>query len=346
MKERVIFMKKKLLSVLLGISLVATMLAGCGSKNEATAETAETTTETAETTTETEKTDAGTTEGSSEKYMVGFIVGSREHVFYNLIEEAIETKCKELGLDYTILDGQLDANVMSDEIMDLTAQGCDAIALSCNDAAGVKPAIEAASAEGIAMFTFDCTCDSDAIISFAGTDNTEGGRLGAQEVLRLCKPGDKVAMIGYPTASSVLDRQTGFEEVIKAQSDIEYKFFGDYAGDANKAQQLMEDWLIQEPDLAAVFCAGDPAATGALAAIKAAGASTKVIGFDGNPEAKTAILDKEGNGKWWVSEISQNPSEIGSTITDQMYKYLTTGAVDSDFISISPYIITAENAAE
>ncbi len=335
-------MGRKLFSVLVCISLTAAMLAGCGSKEEEAAPGVVT-----GDATETEETAAKTADDAgSESYKVGFIVGSREHVFYNLIEAAIEEKCQELGLEYIILDGQLDANVMSDEIQDLTAQNCDAIALSCNDAAGVKPAIEAASAEGIAMFTFDCTSESDAIICFAGTDNTEGGRLGAQEVLRLCKVGDKVAMIGYPTASSVLDRQTGFEEVIKAQSDIEYKFFGDYAGDANKAQQLMEDWLTQEPDLAAVFCAGDPAATGALAAIKAAGANTLVIGFDGNPEAKTAILDTEGNGKWWVSEISQNPSEIGSTITEQMHKYLTTGSVDSDFILIEPYIITIDNAAE
>ncbi len=342
-------MKRKLMGVLLCIGLAASMLGGCGSKTEeaVTADTSGKEEEQAAAGTEAEAADEETADTpGGETYKVGFIVGSREHVFYNLIEEAIGAECEELGLDYTVLDGQLDANVMSDEIQDLTAQGCDAIALSCNDAAGVKPAIEAAAAEGVAMFTFDCTCDSDKIVCFAGTDNVEGGRLGAQEIIRLCEAGDKVAMIGYPTASSVLDRQTGFEEVINGQSDITYEFFGDYTGDANKAQQLMEDWLVQDPDLAAVFCAGDPAATGALAAIKAAGADTLVIGFDGNPEAKEAILDAEGNGKWWVSEISQNPSEIGLTITAQMYKYLTTGSVDSDYISIAPYIITAENAAE
>ena len=98
-------------------------------------------------------------------------------------------------------------------------------------------------------------------------------------------------------------------------------------------------------DIAVVFAVGDPAATGALAAIKAAGADTKIIGFDGNPEAKAAILDAE-NGKYWVSEISQNPIEIGKQISKNMVDYLNNGSVTEAKIMIAPYIITAENAAK
>ena len=70
-----------------------------------------------------------------------------------------------------------------------------------------------------------------------------------------------------------------------------------------------------------------------------------IIGFDGNPESKEAILDAE-NGKYWVSEISQNPKVIGSTIVDEMINFMTTGKVTDAKIFIEPYIITAENAAE
>ncbi|MEG2305507.1 MAG: substrate-binding domain-containing protein, partial [Lachnospiraceae bacterium] len=102
----------------------------------------------------------------------------------------------------------------------------------------------------------------------------------------------------------------------------------------------------EHPDIAAVFCVGDPAATGALAAIKASGVDTKIIGFDGNPEAKEAILDKNGDGKWWVSEISQDPKKIGTTLVEQMQTFLTTKQVGDRVIYIKPYIITEENAAK
>ncbi|MCF0134640.1 MAG: substrate-binding domain-containing protein [Blautia sp.] len=280
-----------------------------------------------------------------ETYKCGFIVGSFEHVFYNLIADGIKAEAEAVGIEATVLDAELDANIASDKIQNLSADGNVAIALACNDAAGVKPAIENADAEGIAMFTFDCTTDSEAINCFVGTDNYEGGKLGGQELLRLTEDGDTVAIIGYPTASSCLDRENGAVEVLEADGNRTILTGYNYEGDANKAQEIMENILTSNPDVAAVFCVGDPAASGALASIKSNASDCLIIGFDGNPEAKEAILDEE-NGKWWVSEISQNPAEIGTQIVDQMYKFLSEGTVDSKEIYIAPYIITAENAAE
>ncbi len=280
---------------------------------------------------------------AEDQFKVGFIVGSREHVFYNLIEDSINEASKELGIEALVYDGELDANVQSNHIQNLVSMEVDAIALATVDAGGVAPAIEAAQKAGIPVFTFDSPAStSKDIICHAGTDNVEGGRLGAKEVLRLLKPGQTAAMIGNPASASVLDRQAGFEEVMKAQDDVKYEFFGNYQGDANVAFSLTQDWLNTDPDLGAIFCAGDPAATGALAAIKAANAKTLVVGFDGNPEAITAIKDVENDGKYWVSEISQNPKLIGKTICEQIKKYLTTGEVDAALIPIEPYIITAE----
>lgn len=288
-------------------------------------------------------------EKSEMKFKAGFIVGSKEHVFYNLIEDGINATANELGIEAIVYDGKLDANVQSDHIQNLVSLGVDAIALATVDAAGVGPAIKSATDAGIPVFTFDSGLTGtyeDLIVSHVGTDNVEGGRLGAKETLRLAPKGSKVAMIGMPGSSSVLDRQKGFEEVINAQDNVEYAFFGNYEGDANIAASLVQDWLTTSPDLAVIFAAGDPAATGALSSIKSAGANTLVIGFDGNPEAITAIKDKLGDGVWWVSEISQNPLLIGKTITEQVYKYLTTQTVDSKHIPIAPYIITEEYIIE
>jgi ribose transport system substrate-binding protein len=154
-----------------------------------------------------------------------------------------------------------------------------------------------------------------------------------------------VGLINFDNPQSCLDRRKGWEEVVKA-SGKNYRIIevGNYEGDASKAEQLTSDALTQNPDLAVIFCVGDPAAAGALAAIKAAGAKTLIIGFDGNPEAKAALLDPV-NGQYWVSEISQNPIEIGTQITQQIRKYLDTKTVDQKVIMIAPYIITKENAA-
>ena len=339
-------MKKKLVSALVSATMIMTMLVGCGSKEEAAASApapvAEETTEVAEAAVEEEATTEGT---SVADLKFGFVVGSFEHTFYQLIQQGIEEECKAKGVgEFSVLDASLDPVIATSKVETLTADGCNAIALACNDAAGVKPAIENADADGVAMFTFDCTSESDAINCFVGTDNYKGGVLGGEELIRLTEDGDTVAIIGYATASSCVDRENGALEALKA-ADRNVLSGYDYKGDANEAQKIMENILTTNPEVKAVFCVGDPAATGAMASIKAAGSDCMIIGFDGNPEAKEAILSEE-NGKYWVSEISQNPKKIGSTIVDEMINYMTTGSVTQEQIFIEPYIITAENAAE
>jgi ribose transport system substrate-binding protein len=278
---------------------------------------------------------------------VGFIVGSRQHVFYTLIEKGIKEAAPANGINAIVMDGDLDGNVTSDHINNFVTEGVKAIALSANDPGGTTPAIRNAVTSGVPVFTFDCTiADVGLITSFVGTDNVEGGRLGGRETVRLAPAGAKVGLINFDNPQSCLDRRAGWEEVVKA-SDKKLKIIeiGNYEGDASKAEQLMTDALTQNPDIAVVFCVGDPAAAGALAAIKAQGANTLIIGFDGNPEAKSAILDPT-NGKFWVSEISQNPTEIGKQIVVQIKKYLDTGKVDKKVNMIAPYIITKENAGK
>ncbi len=342
-------MKKKLVSALVCMAMMASVMTGCGQKaapaEQAAAPAAEEKAEeapAAEAPAE-EAAAEGTTDVKDLKF--GFVVGSFEHTFYQLIQQGIEAECEAKGVGtYSVLDASLDPVIATQKVETLTADGCNAIALACNDAAGVKPAIENADADGVAMFTFDCTSESDAINCFVGTDNYKGGQLGGDELVRLTADGDTVAIIGYASISSCIDRENGALEVLKG-ADRNVLSGYDYKGDANEAQKIMENILTTNPEVKAVFCVGDPAATGALAAIKAAGSDCKIIGFDGNPEAKEAILSEE-NGKYWVSEISQNPKQIGATIVDEMISFMTTGSVSQPEIFIEPYIITEENAAD
>lgn len=287
-------------------------------------------------------------EGDFSEMQWGFIVGSFEHVFYQNVAKGIEEQCAALGMSedqYDVTDCNLEADKAINAIQNFTANKCNAIALACNDAAGCVPGITEAANNGVAMFNFDSKADDlTNVISFVGTDNYQGGILGGEELIRLTEDGDTVAIIGNPESVSTIDRENGALEALE-KADRKVLSGYNYEGDANIAQNIMETILVSNPECAAVFCAGDPAATGALAAIKAAGSSCLIVGFDGNPEAKEALLDEE-NGKYWVSEIAQDSLGIGRGIVDQMAKYFTTGEVDAQVIMIDPYIITAENAAE
>lgn len=283
---------------------------------------------------------------------LGFILGSREHAFYCSIEDGIKAAAAEMGFEAVVLESELSGSVASERIETLVVDGCDAISLACNEPAGVTNAIEAADAEGVPMFTFDCTTElTDVIKCFVGTDNFQGGVVGAEATIAKLdelgkKDGAVVGIIGYPEPQSCIDRENGWMSVMEAKKD-EYNLtivnIGNYEGQADKAQNLMSDALISYPDMDVIFTVGDPACVGALAAIKAAGANTTMIGFDANPEAHEAILDPE-NGKIWFADVAQDPYQIGYKIAEEMVKYMTEGTVDQDVILIAPYLVDASNA--
>ncbi|MBQ6774378.1 MAG: substrate-binding domain-containing protein [Synergistaceae bacterium] len=283
---------------------------------------------------------------------LGFILGSREHAFYLEIEKGILAAAKDMGFTAVVLESELSGALATERIESLVVDGMDAISLACNEPAACTNAIEAANAEGVPMFTFDCTSELTKVIKcFVGTDNYQGGVVGGEATIAQLdklglKSGATVGIIGYPEPQSCIDRENGWMSVMNAKKD-EYKLnvvnIGNYQGQADIAQNLMSDALISYPDMAVVFTVGDPACIGALAAIKAAGATTKMIGFDANPEAHHAILDPT-DGKYWVADVAQNPFKIGYTIAEEMVKYLTKGSVEKPVILIAPYLVDASNA--
>ena len=291
---------------------------------------------------------------ADEPLKMGFIVGSFEHVFYNLIAEGIQEKADELGIEATILDAELDATIASDKIQNLTTDGNVASALACNDAAGCKPAIENADAEGVKMFTFDCTVDDQYLgdyMAFVGSNNKAGGVTAGEYVAEHAPEGSVVGCITYASAQSTQDRQAGFEETIQAAidggKDLTLIESQDADNDQSKASDIMTNLITQYgDDLSYIFVVGDPTGYGALAAIQSAGAATKIVGFDAGQTACEYIAD-ETVGKIWEAEVAQDPHGIGSGIVDKMAEYFTTGAIageQKDLIDCK--LVTKENVAD
>ena len=332
-------MKKKLFALLLVVCMVSCLFAGCGAPAAAPAAAPEAAPEAA-------------AEKTAADLKLGFILGSREHAFYCSIEDGINAAAAELGFEAVVLESDLNGAIASERIETLVVDECDAISLSVNDPSASTPAIVAADAEGVPMFAFDCTSsETDVIKSFVGTDNYQGGVVGGEATIKYLEDngltdGAVIGIIGYPEPQSCIDREEGWFSVVneyEEQYNLTIVNIGNYKGDASTAESLMNDALIQYPEMACIFTVGDPACIGALAAIKNAGAPTAMIGFDANPEAHEAILDPV-NGKIWFADVAQDPYSIGFQIAEQMVKYCLEGTVDAAEILVAPYLVDASNA--
>lgn len=345
-------MKQKLVAAALVAAMAVSLVACGGSSSEsASTETSEAASEeTSEAATEEAATEAsgGETKALSD-LKLAFIVGTENDEFYLSVERGITAKCEELGIPTpTLADQELDGSKCTDLINNYVAAEYDAIAFSANDPAGTIPAMEDAIANGVEIFTFDCTVDDqylDEYIAFVGSNNYAGGETAGEYVADVAPEGSTVGCITYASAQSTQDRQSGFESKIKElRPDLTLIESQDADNDQSKATDIMTNLITQYgDDLSYIFVVGDPTGYGALAAIQSAGANTKIVGFDANATALDYIADPTV-GQIWVAEVAQDPEGIGSGIVEKIAEYYTNGAISGDQKDlIACNLITAEN---
>lgn len=89
------------------------------------------------------------------------------------------------------------------------------------------------------------------------------------------------------------DRYAGLQNALKEYPDIEVVADDTANWNTDEALALVETWLTQHPDVGGVWCANDNMATGALQALDAAGLKGKVgvVGIDANTDIVEAVRD-------------------------------------------------------
>src|SRR3979490_1184507 len=110
-------------------------------------------------------------------------------------------------------------------------------------------------------------------------------------------------------------REKGFLEEVAKSPGIQVVAKLPASGARERAYAAAQDILQSHPDVDAIFAINDPTALGALAALEKAGkvGRVKIIGFDGQPEAKRAVKD----GKLYAT-VMQYPRKIASVTIEQI----------------------------
>jgi ribose transport system substrate-binding protein len=275
-------------------------------------------------------------------YTIGAVTLTSGHVFWNLIEENLIAKAEELGVKIEIRDGQSDSNVQYSEVQNFIAAGVNAIILSPADT-GSSGAGDLAKEANVPLFYLNIKGQGDYVASVQ-TNEIQGGNNAGKWALDYIDKNlggkAKCAIIAYDEIQVCVDRATGFKDVVSQHEGVEVLAEQTYSGDTEKAAAVTQDFLTQFPDLDIIFAVGDPAAQGALEVIKAQGAKTIVIGYDGNPEAYTAIMD-ETDGKIWKADVVQDPGAQAQMVIDLIVKYLNGEEVEKENL-IDTYVIDAD----
>jgi len=273
-----------------------------------------------------------------EKITIGVSLLTREHVFYNLVEEAMQAKADELGVKLIVMDGQQDSSLQYSQIQDFVTQEVDGIILAAASTAGSKGAIEIAQKKGIPVVTLGTRTDGEPSSHFQ-TDDWAGGELAGKYAVKALDGKGDVAIITYDEIEQCVERAEGFKKIVKDYPDIKVVDEQNYQGNAEKAATIAKDFLTKHPNLKLVFAVGDPAAVGAYTTFNAAKQDIKIIGYDGNPEGVNEIKKKG----IWIADVAQSPAQLGGGTVQAVVDVINGKTVEKD-VFIAPYMIDSENA--
>jgi ribose transport system substrate-binding protein len=288
--------------ICLALSLCA---AGC---NDAAQKTADTATPATSAST----TDKPATDASGKKMTVAVIPKGLTHVFWQSVKSGAEKAGEEMNVTIRWDGPQKESDTASQigVVENAINSKVDGIVLAPLDKAALVGVIGKAKAAGIPLTIFDSAAQTEDYISFVATDNKKGGAIAAERMGQILGGKGKVALIPLaPNSASTGDRESGFEETIKAKFPGITVIRSNY-GNSDRAQSLKvtEDVLTANSDIVGIFGSNESSTVGALQAMRNRNllGKIKLIGFDSTKQLESALEKGEID-----SLVVQNPFKMG-----------------------------------
>ncbi len=317
---------QKWLTMLLGVLVIAAMLAGCAAPAAPAAAPAAEATEAVAA--EAPAAEAPAADAAAKPY-IPVISKGFQHQFWQAVKAGSEQAAADLNVDITFQGppSESDVAIQIEMLQAALAKNPAAICLAALDTKAVIPLLEEAQAKGIPVVGFDSGVDSDIPVATATTDNVAAAALAADKMAELIGGAGKGAVLVHDqTSRTGIDRRDGFvNRIAEAYPDIEIVNLDYGAGDQLKSTDLAKAVIQANPDLKGYFGANEGSIIGVLNAVTELGKEGEivVIGYDSGKQQTDAIRSGVQAGA-----ITQNPIGIGYKCVEAAVKTLNGETVD------------------
>ena len=281
-------MKKKLLSLLCGVTMLAAALTGCGSQEApASAE--------------------GTASADGAKIALITMDSIDQH--WITLNEGAQKAAGELGVEVTFMSPNTKDDAQQIEcVNNAVAGGYQAIIVAANGPDAISSALKEAIDAGIKVVYVDSPANVDAEATFS-TDNEAAGTTAGEEMIKALEAkgitsGD-IGIVNVNAATqSTVDRENGFRKAFEGTGyNLLETQYGE--GDAAKSQTIAENYITQ--NVVGIFGCNEGSTTGTGNAIKASGNADIVgVGFDKSDAIQGLITDG-----YLLCTMAQNPDVMG-----------------------------------
>ena len=194
------------------------------------------------------------------KYRFAVVPKAMNNPFFDVARDGCLKRAKELGNVECIYKGPIEHEpaTQAQIIQDFITQKVDGLAISVADVAAMSKSIDAATAAGIPVITFDADAPGSKRLAYIGTNNKDFGLALGKQLLQLKPEGGKYAVVsGGPGAKNLAERVDGVREALKGSKWTEVAGSPTFCNDDPAlAVQQMAELRTATPDRAAIVPVG------------------------------------------------------------------------------------------
>ena len=245
------------------------------------------------------------------KYSIAVIPKGTTHVFWQSVHAGALAAAKEFGCEifWNGPEREGDRERQIQIIEDFIVQKVDGIVVAPLDQKALVPSVEKLASRKIPCAIVDSGIATDRYVTFAATDNYQGGVLAARRMGKILDGKGNLLVLKYAQGSaSTMERENGFIETVQkefpALKIVDTKYGLDTV---ETALQAAEDLLTRNPNVQGFFACNKSTTVGTLQALQSQKRhEIKLVGFD----TSKALLGGLNAGEI-DALVAQNPYQMG-----------------------------------
>jgi len=276
--------------------------------------------------------DTGATAGGATKASAGglitIIVNDPSNPYWLTEGNVAKAEATSLGYTANVAASKGDTNTESTLIDTAITNKSVAILLDPANASGSIGAVKKANAANIPVILINAEINQEGLAKAQlVSNNAQGAAAGAQQWVKdIGEKGNYVELLGAPSDNNAATRSNGYKTVLSQYPDLKETGKEVANWDRTQGYNKMQSLLQAHPDIVGVISGNDEMALGAITALKQAGklSQVKVGGFDGSPDAVTAI--KAGELQYTVLQPVATFAKKAVQEADSFLRTGSTGA--------------------
>jgi len=249
---------------------------------------------------------------------------------------------EEKGWDVELFDGQGDQVATNNAAMAFIDRGFDAILNTASANPQMTAVIDYAAEKNVPFVsTFSGLVPN--IVADIGSNNTADGVISATELAGRIEGRGHVVKLNWTVLPALVERDRGFHAVMAGFPDIEVtEIEVKVPGQVDDAYAQMNNLLLANPDIAAVWTGWDELSAPAARAIEQAGMQDKVFIASMDGIAQTVDLIRSGSPVELT--VAYDVDRMGTTAVEVIEDALAGTLPVSKIVTLKPCLITEDTA--